>query len=163
MKYSTRRIYAFFLWALILGFGVSGCVYLKELIGLGTRPPEARLKHVMVTKLALSSIDLQLIINVRNPNSFNINLNRMDYKATSSEEEIAEGRYDQSLVIPGDGEVDVDIPLKVNTGAVIRLLEKYLKNPKGIKILVDGVINFKTPLGDMDIEFKEEKKIEKHP
>lgn len=136
-----------------------GCVYFQELIGIGPKKPSVTLKSVLVTNASLTSLDLDVALLVKNPNSFALKLNGMQYSASALNIPIASGKYNQIFEVPGDGEAEARIPLSVNIAGAREVMQKLFQNPQKVKVLLDAVLTFDTPLGNIDMNFQEEKPI----
>lgn len=137
----------------------SGCVYFQELIGIGPKKPTVTLKSVLVKNASLSTLDLDIALGVKNPNGFALKLSRMSYMATALKIPVAEGKYEQPFEVPAEGEAEVRIPLSVNVDGAREVLQKLFQNPQKVKVLLDAILTFDTPLGNIDMQFQEEKPI----
>lgn len=136
-----------------------GCVYFQELIGIGPKKPSVTLKSVLVKNASLTRLDLDIALLVKNPNGFALKLHRMQYNASALKVPIATGKYEEPFEVPGDGQAEVRIPLTVNIGGAREVFQKLMQNPQKVKVLLDAILTFDTPLGNIDMNFSEEKPI----
>lgn len=153
-KLSRRKLAALMLAGVL---GAVGCSHLQELIGWGPKRPTVRLKDVLVTKASLQEVQLGVVLKIFNPNPFALNLSKLSYKASAFDTQFASGEFPERVSIGSEETQEVTLPLVLDWKHTASILEKYLANPQKVKVLLDAVADFGTPLGDMTVTFREEK------
>jgi LEA14-like dessication related protein len=115
---------------------------------------------VHVRNLTLNSIDITGSFAVTNPNSFAIEFSSLRYKLDILHRTIASGTYEKTITIPEHATIGVDLPFNVSLGDVLYVAKAYLANTKDMVGEVSALAAFHTPVGAIDVTFKDSKKIQ---
>lgn len=157
-----RRFYfGILVFGFLTSFIFTGCSHLKDLVGVGPEAPKISLESVVVNNVSAFSVDLAAKLKVFNPNSFGLDLNGFDYKVSSFGMEIAKGLYKRPINLRKNATSFVTIPLSVEPGKLIKFLKSYMTNHKNAVAVMNATVYLNTPLGEMNFEFVESKKISK--
>ena len=121
-----------------------------------------KLVAVEVANIGPRAVDLKVVLNVQNPNDFEVGLNYLDYEVSSAGLAIGGGRFKEEFKVGPESDANLNLPFRLDPQSAIKIIEKYLTNPKKIKALVKATVNFITPIGEMERTFVQEKTIVKH-
>ena len=140
---------------------LQGCAYLKEAIGLGPRQPKVQIYAVEVKKATVMAIELQVTIQVENPNDFALKLSRLRYDMNAESLDVASGQYDPEITIPPSGKTFVKLPLTVNAESVIKLMQMLLDGNADPEALITATADFQTPFGPIEVDFDDRRPLRK--
>lgn len=142
---------------LCASFALSGCAYLKAAIGLGPTRPKVSVVEVAVSKATLTALALLVTIRVDNPNDFNLEFSLLKYEMTAGALKLASGSYDPPISVPAEGHALVKLPLAVEANNVIKLASDLLKNSNEITAIMKATAEFKSPVGNMTVDFEDKR------
>ena len=120
-KFSTSP---FVVLALVIGF-LTGCESLTKSF---LKDPEVTVLNVDVTDITLSEIMLSVNLNVKNPNSIPLRLDRVTYQFNISGDTVTEGTMTEGLQVPAAGENNLRLPLKFKFSTVAGILQGLMQN-----------------------------------
>jgi LEA14-like dessication related protein len=140
---------------------LQGCSFLKETIGLGPRQPKVQIYAIEVKKATVLAIDLQITVQVENPNDFALKLSRLRYNMNADALAVAAGQYDPEITIPPSGKTLVKLPLKVNADSVIKLMQMLLDGNADPIALITATADFQTPFGPIEVDFDDRRPLRK--
>jgi LEA14-like dessication related protein len=140
---------------------MQGCAYLKEAIGLGPRQPKVQIYAVEVKKASLLAIEMQITVQVENPNDFALKLSRLRYNMTADTLDIASGQHDPEITIPPAVKTLVQLPLSVNAQSVIKIMQMLLDNKSDPLALITATADFQTPFGPIEVDFDDRRSLRK--
>jgi LEA14-like dessication related protein len=132
----------------------SGCTTILETLGFGFLEPEFEVRNVQVRNMTYGDINLELEIRVKNPNDFELKIERLTYVAfLDTDAKLAHGTFDQVFAVPAKGNNDAKLPLNIDPGATMKLLSKVLGEKGEHVIQYSAEVTFATPLGSMQRTF----------
>lgn len=140
--------------SLLAIFLLSGCTTLLQTIA---EKPETSLKDVKVTKIGLSALDLDIVLDIHNPNRFQLALLELNYEIVALDMLIGEGRFGEGFHIPAGESRELTIPLSVQPRAALNLARHLLNSQSDVLAELKGGLRFDTPLGPFRVALKEEK------
>jgi len=109
--------------ALMVGIALTGCADLtKNLV----KDPEVKILDLSVAKFSGQEVDLNLKLNVNNPNPMELKIGKIAYGLNLSGKPVTEGIFEKGVAIPANGANDVIVPLKFKYDAVGSLLTSFL-------------------------------------
>lgn len=142
---------------LILVLMLGGCASVREFLGFSYARPEFSLKGIEVKNISLDSVDLMVVVRVKNPNSFDINLQKLDYKVAISGVPLAAGVFDKKVSFKAEGFETVRLPLTVNSKNARTLLNSLVDDPnKELTSVLSGTAVFDSPVGKIEHAFVDE-------
>ena len=104
------------------------------------KEPGITLEGVKVRTLSVSSIDLEMILRVTNPNIFSVTIRDLPFtilcNAHEKENQVATGNAG-SVKIQGRGTTDLTIPVTVHNAGIIRAVTSFVAE-RGIEMTVRG-------------------------
>ena len=86
------------------------------------KDPEVKVTDLKLLGVTAQGVDIDVGLNVKNPNPLPLNLDSVDYALSLSGEKVTEGTFDKGIKIPANGEGVVRIPLKFQFKSVGNLL-----------------------------------------
>ncbi len=97
------------LWSLVASVGFSGCATLSQMAFV---EPEVDLMEIQVVGLGLSGGTLNVVLDVYNPNAFDINSGRLSLALALDETPFGEIALDHGLSLPDGEHTSVELPLR---------------------------------------------------
>lgn len=95
-----------------------------SLLTSAVEPPEVSLAGLGFSKPGLFEQQLKVDLRVRNPNDFDVAVERVTFKLEVNNKPFADGRTTESLDLPAQGETIVPVTVDVPTNALIdRVME----------------------------------------
>jgi LEA14-like dessication related protein len=138
-------------------FWPAGCSYFRQMIGWVAEKPEVKLIQVEVQSFSMHRIDLVFVLDIINPNSFRVDIERLDYRVRGLDMELGQGQHDQQITLESKEHSTARLPFSMNPEVALKLMKKYLKNPKELKLQLVASMHIGTAFGDMDVRVDEEK------
>lgn len=119
----TRRMRKTLLLALVVVFGVLGlsCSGLKHL----AKKPELSFAGLDVKSLALTGLTMNAKFSVKNPNSFDISVNKIVYGLKVNGRDFTAGEMNETISVEGDETKVVEVPFKVKYVDLIRTVKNF--------------------------------------
>lgn len=138
-----------------------GCAFLKDAIGLGPRRPNVQVHAIEVQKVSLMALEMQVTVQVENPNDFALSLSRMHYNLVADDLPVAEGRHDAQVSVPAGGKSLVKLPLSVNAASLVKLVQMIVDGGKDPEAFLTATADFETPFGPIEVDFEDRRPLRK--
>jgi LEA14-like dessication related protein len=107
----------------MIGMTLSSCAELtKNLV----KDPEVKFMDLSVANITGQEVDLNLKLNVSNPNPMELKVGKITYGLNLSGKPVTEGIFDKGVAVPANGSNDVVVPLKFKYDAIGNLLTSLL-------------------------------------
>ncbi len=106
-------------WLVCIMLLLSGCSTLKQ---VKPQAPEVSIASVRPLNFSLSGQKLNFSLRVKNPNSFDLPVQSLDFVALLAGKKIAEGVNQTSVTIPANDEAIMDVVVVAGLG---HLIEKF--------------------------------------
>lgn len=139
------------LLALILATACAG-------IGDLFREPEIRLDRVVLKGLSGTGGDLDLIVQVENPNGFTLHGTRLELGVDVEGSHLGDISYDDDFSVSENGITTVTLPLKfgwAGVGSAVRTALGYGELPYKMQ----GQVELRTPWGRKEVPFTHEGRV----
>jgi len=140
---------------------VSSCAYLKEAIGLGPMRPKVSVEEIQVMHVSLQALSLAVVLNIKNPNNFDLKLKNLKYSMVTSKLTLAAGEYKEEIVVPKSGASKVKLPVAVNPSLAFSIIKQLVANGPEVLATIAAEADFATPFGDTEVSFEETKALTK--
>jgi LEA14-like dessication related protein len=139
----------------ILGFAIlqSGCASIAKFLGVEPVPPTVTIKNIVVERIDLTQIDLQVVIDVKNSNQFDLKISELDYKIFWRDAVLGLGEKDEVMDIVGEKTQEFSLPLTFQLKEFEDLVKTILKL-QPVKIEVKGSFKYATFVGDFTKAFE---------
>lgn len=137
----------------------SGCIYLKQLVGLGPQKPKLELTGVEIVGLSMSGLDMSLKFTAENPNEEELAFEKLVYQVTSGDYVLARGEHLPKLTLKPLKKSKLALPLSLDSDQVGKFIRQLLNNSGKGQVTVAGAGEFVTSLGNVAINFKENREI----
>jgi LEA14-like dessication related protein len=125
---------------------VTASVTLVALIaGCSVRRPEVALANVQVGSLRLDGGALDILLDIRNPNRWDIDLRELTYTLSVDDVPVGAGETDARIVVPGGDCVTVRLPVEVSWRGLGTAGRELLSGE--VEYRVVGHIAVGTPVG----------------
>ncbi len=92
------------------------------------KDPEVTVVGVDVTDITMSEISLSVNMNVKNPNSIPLRLDRVTYQFNISGDTVTEGTMTDGLQVPAGGENNLRLPLKFKFSTISGILQGLMQS-----------------------------------
>ncbi len=120
--------------------------------------PTFAFKEVSITKFSGTDVHFLFGVEVKNPNSFDLNLLSLDYIVSINDREVGKGRLDKEVKIGKASSTLVQIPLQTdlkNLGDPLRLLFVG----QDLRYQIEGAALIKSTVGTVPYQFSHSDKI----
>jgi LEA14-like dessication related protein len=107
----------------IVGIAFMSCADLTKNLA---KDPEVKILDLSIVQFSGQEIDLNLKLNVNNPNPMELKIGKIAYGLSLSGKPVTEGVFDKGLAVPSNGSSDVIVPLKFKYDAVGSILTNLL-------------------------------------
>ena len=110
------------------------------------RPPRISDVSLAKRKLNLTGADLDLTVNIENPNAFNLVLNGLDYTFTGNQNAWAKGKIENAVEVSSKGDSSIKIPLHLDFIALGTTAFQLLGGSKEFEAALDGSMTLNSSL-----------------
>jgi LEA14-like dessication related protein len=114
--------------------------------------PTFSVKEIAITHISLKEINFLFGIEVENPNSFDLKLRGLEYKAYLDDQEVGKGRLEKEVLIAKSSSTLVQIPLQADFKSLGNPLGLFLSG-KDLRYKIEGAAVIKARLGTTTIPF----------
>jgi len=115
--------------------------------------PEINLKEVNVSSLSWAGAALNFILELNNPNAFEMTMNSLEYNISMGGNSFLSGKSKKNLSISEKGQTTVEIPLKVNFLQLGKSAVNLLSG-QSTGYELNGAMNFLVPgMGEKKFQF----------
>lgn len=118
------------------------------------KEPVITLQRTSIIGLDTAGVDLELYLNVTNPNGFNLSLLGYTYDLQVMALPLANGGALQTVVFPAGKHADIRLPVRLRYNDLIGIL-KRLPDPEKIPYHVTAKLQVDTPVGELIIPVDE--------
>lgn len=125
---------------------LSGCASL-------VKEPHVTVRSTNVVSVDTSGFDIELLIGVENPNSFDVSLLAYTYDLQVMSIPLSSGGLQKKVTFPSGQTVDVRLPFRLHHGDLLGILKRRPDLDR-IPYSVDARLNLGTPFGEVVIPFK---------
>lgn len=118
--------------------------------------PEIRIKNIQVKNLNLMAAELVAMVEVVNPNAFELGFSDFNYQLNVNQQSWGQGSINRSKKIPEKGTATLQIPVKLNMASMGQTAYRMLSNRQPLEYQLKGGVtldtgiellrNFKLPL-----------------
>jgi LEA14-like dessication related protein len=114
--------------------------------------PQAELQRVDLNRLTWQQLDVGLLLNLRNPNEFDLPLDQIDWNLGLFDRSMAQGIARPEARIPAQGKELVQVPISVALAQLTGVAESLLHSDR-IPWDVGGRCHFATVAGPITVDF----------
>ncbi|MFW7380778.1 MAG: LEA type 2 family protein [Oligoflexus sp.] len=145
------------IFSVMILFLLSACAGLQKLF---FEKPEAQVKEVKLSKLSLTAVELDVDVEVHNPNRFTLKLLSLNYQVQALGVVLGEGAYHGDFQVPAGESAVVTLPVRVRSASAFELGKHFLSKPSDEVVAeMSGDLKFQTPLGAWDFDFSDKQRI----
>jgi len=120
--------------------------------------PTFTLKEVAVTRLSLGEINFLFGIEVQNPNSFDLKLRRLEYRAYIEGQQMGNGRMEKEVLIAKSSSTLIQVPLQTDFKSLGSSFG-FVLSGKALRYKIEGAAVIKTRLGTTTFPFSKDGEI----
>jgi LEA14-like dessication related protein len=121
---------------------LSGCATLKKLF----KKPTVTFKTARLSSASLSDATVDVIYEVRNPNTFGLSLSKVDYAFFVEGKQVVAGSPRKGLQLKAKDSNDLVFPANVKFADIVPVVETFL-NKDHATFRVQGSVGIETPIG----------------
>lgn len=122
--------------------------------------PKISLSGLKVKGLSLAKVDLELGINVDNPNIFGFDMSKLDYRIIIAGQEVATGLADQVAQVPKKGKGSITLPISLSLIGAASAVRSAIAG-QAVDCAVNGSTDLSTQFGQvrLPLDLKQNVKI----
>ena len=137
--------------SILFSFILVSCQTVGKIIGVEPTQPTIRVQDIKLDQISRDSISLVIRLRVANPNFYGARIDSLKYDLSVHDQIVAEGAQNQSINVPGEESVLVDLPLKVYGDRAFLVFKAVVSggNLPPAKYRVNGIVN--TFFGQIDL------------
>lgn len=135
-------------------FMLSGCSTVAD--ALNIENPRYSIRDIrprvdIAIPLSASSIDIDFNVEVDNPNSVGLRLDRIDFDLFINDSRIMDSVSSQNVRIPANGRSDVRLSTRINYNSIRNLWSEIVDVVRGerARYEIRGTAHYDTPIGTM--------------
>jgi LEA14-like dessication related protein len=136
---------------------VVSCGYVKERTDV--KNCQFGLADVKVANISLKNIALDFKLDVKNPNTGKVVIERFDFKAYADKTMLAEGRSAQKKELAAGESTNVIISTETDFKNLRSGMKELILKGKGVEYTLMGTVYLSTFLGEIPYDFKINKKL----
>lgn len=106
--------------------------------------PDIRIKGVQIKSLNLITAELVALVEVVNPNAFDLSFSDFNYQLNVNQQSWGQGRINQSKKIAEKGKATLEIPVKLNMASMGQTAYRMLSDKQPLEYHLTGGINLDT-------------------
>lgn len=122
---------------------LSGCSTMAKLV----QKPKVTAKDAEIRALSFQKLDLQVNLEIENPNPVGVTLSGYDYKVTLEGKEFVQGRVKETIAIPSQGTSSLPVPVSIIFAEAAGAVEG-LVTAKEVNYTVEVELYFTLPVID---------------
>jgi len=131
---------------------IACCLLLSSCLGWLWEEPSIVVREVHVQPLSLKEIHLQLGLDVRNPNRFDLTIASLEYTVYLNQEKIGNGVLAREVLIPKMTTTRVRVPVEAQFLDWNKCL-KTVMTARGMPYQIEGKAMVKTLFGHLEFPF----------
>jgi len=131
---------------LLLLVGLTGCTKFVT-------APVVTVRDLSVVSLDGAGAGMELLLTVKNPNSYDVTLLGYSYDLKVMSLPLAKGGAREEIKFAADSETDLRIPIKVSYGDLLEMFKRRL-DPDRIPYQLMAGLDLETPLGQLTVPVK---------
>ncbi len=111
----------------------SGCSSLKKVV----EPPKVELQDVRITNLSFSNLDLDVVLEVENPNNIDFDVKNLKYTLDINSKTVTTGSYKEKVLVKSKTKTLVSLPLKLAYKDILDSAVLFIKK-EGMPYKIQG-------------------------
>jgi LEA14-like dessication related protein len=128
----------------------AGCALLKSLISGTFQKPVMTFKRADITSVSFSGVALALVMDAQNPNTFALDLGRIDYQLDLEGRRFATGQANNPVRVPARGTGEVTIPVEFRFADLAAGVQSLFTKDE-VPYKVSATLGFNSPVGQIPI------------
>jgi LEA14-like dessication related protein len=112
--------------------------------------PKVKLTGLKVKGLSLSKVDLELGVNVDNPNIFGVDMSKLDYQINLAGQQVATGSADNVAQVPKKGSGEIRLPISLSFSGVASALRSAIMG-QSVDCAISGGADLNTQFGQLHL------------
>jgi LEA14-like dessication related protein len=122
---------------------LSGCASLVQ-------APRVTLKETSMVGLDTSGIDIEFLLGITNPNSFDLSLLGYTYDLQVLALPLSTGGMQETILFPAGKETGMRLPVRLKFADLLKIINRS-PDPDNIPYQLNTMLHLKTPLGEMAV------------
>jgi LEA14-like dessication related protein len=148
-----------FQWIMLLAgmcYSISGCVHLATSLGFMPKKPDISLADFQVKSASLSQIDVEVVLNVLNQDSKELEIDDLNFDLLLSETTLGSGRAAEKIAVKPNTKQSVQIPISLQTKELLGVAVDLMSGKAKDKARIRGSASIKTWAGFIAVPFDRE-------
>ena len=112
--------------------------------------PKVSLSGLKIKGLSFTQVDLELGLDVDNPNIFGLDMSKLDYKINIAGEQVASGSATDVAQVPKKDKGKITLPISLNFSGVASAIRTALTS-KSVDCAVSGSADLNSPFGLLNL------------
>ena len=88
-------------------FFILSCSSLKKII----EPPKVKLDNIKIVKMAMTGVELEIVLGVLNPNNIDFDVKNLTYDLDVNNKKITSGKLKDKVLVKAKQKTNVSVPL----------------------------------------------------
>ncbi|MEZ4743878.1 MAG: LEA type 2 family protein [Bdellovibrionota bacterium] len=140
-------------------FLMASCTFLRETIGIKPTPPIAKVESIRLQSFDHKKIKLYVKIRVDNPNIFDLDFSNLTYDISVTDSILASGKLVEDISIASKGHSNLHLPINIEIKEAAKILQLLFVKKQQVTAKIVASAEFLSPIGNISINFQDEKTI----
>ncbi len=137
------------IFVMLIAVSFMGCASAPKLV---YQEPVVRFNDLRVQGIGLNGGAIDVVLNVYNPNKYNLDAVKLSYRLLIDSTVLGEGIYDDRFSVPNGDSTIVHLPVNISAAGLMAA-GRQLLGRGSIDYKVAGTLTIDTPLGEYSIPY----------
>lgn len=129
-------------------------------VNLVPERPQVALKNVELGKVGLTEVELFAILDVINPNDYDLNLAAIDYQVDALGMTLGKGSSLEAIRLQPHMKQTVKLPLTLTTASAVKFGQAYYSpRQKQLLVSLQATVKVNSPVGPISLNFADVKDV----
>ncbi|HET9237146.1 MAG TPA: LEA type 2 family protein [Oligoflexus sp.] len=120
--------------------------------------PQVALKNVELGKVGLTDVELIAVLDVTNPNDYDLNLAAIDYQVDALGMTLGKGSSLEAIRLQPHMKQTVKLPLTLTTASAVKFGQAYYSpGQKQLPVSLQATVKVNSPVGPISLNFEDVK------
>ncbi len=156
MKHLHVRRFQSITFVAVICLSSSGCMHLASTLGLVPKKPEISLADFQVKSASLSQIEVEVVLNVLNQDSKQLQIDSLNFDLLLSETTLGSGHAAEKIALKANAAQKVQIPISLQTKEILGVAMDLINGKAKDKARIRGSASISTWAGVIPVPFDRE-------
>lgn len=157
-----RKAWVHLIFVFYVSLFLSSCSFFQQLAGFVPTEPTVRVQKISVQKIQFPVMDIEVDVQIVNPNQFALEIADIQYRAKINEQVIASGAPQDKILVEKLGTKGIALPLSINMEKSFFILKELLVKHQIQDVEISGTATFVSSIHNWTINFRELRSIGKN-